>query len=135
MPTKPFSKVRAAAIDGRAKNPFFKKTQLRKLHEELVASASDIQRAIRNDTGHTAAEIKVEYWLALRCLAQVYDSIDTDTELKREYRIANTKDAPDAREAVGIVVIEPTAHTFLYSLVAALAPAIGAGNCIVVQVS
>jgi len=134
MSVKPFSKVRSAAIDGRARNPFFKKTQLQKLHASLVANSAEIHKAIQKDTGHSAAEVRVEYWLALRCLAEVYDSIDTNTELQDEYRIANGKDAPDAREAVGVVVIEPTTHTFLYSLLSALAPAIGAGNCVIVQV-
>ncbi|KAM0521589.1 hypothetical protein ACHAPW_005991 [Verticillium nonalfalfae] len=133
MSNKAFSSIRSAAIDGRAWNPFFKKTQLKKLHEALVARATNIKAAMEKDTGNTRFEIATEYWLALRCLAQVYDSIDTDTELKLEYRIANSKDASDARDPVGIVVIEPLAQTFLYSLLSALAPAIGAGNCVIVQ--
>ncbi|KAM0324344.1 hypothetical protein ACHAQA_008125 [Verticillium albo-atrum] len=133
MSNKQFSKLRSAAIDGRAWNPFFKKTQLKKLHEALSAHSSDIQAAIEKDTRHTKTEIALEYWLALRCLAQVYDSIDTETELKREYRISQGTDAPDTREPVGVVVIEPTSHTFLYSLISAIAPAVGAGNCIIVQ--
>ncbi|CRK29019.1 hypothetical protein BN1723_006863 [Verticillium longisporum] len=133
MSSKAFSSIRSAAIDGRAWNPFFKKTQLKKLHEALVARASNIKAAMEKDTGNTRFEIATEYWLALRCLAQVYDSIDTDTELKLEYRIANSKDASDARDPVGIVVIEPLAQTFLYSLLSALAPALGAGNCVIVQ--
>jgi acyl-CoA reductase-like NAD-dependent aldehyde dehydrogenase len=32
-------------------------------------------------------------------------------------------------------VIEPACHAFLYCLVSALAPALAAGNCVVVQVS
>ena len=53
--------------------------------------------------------------------------------LDDEYRIARSVNAPDAREPVSIVLIEPAAHTFLYSLVSALAPALGAGNCVIVQ--
>jgi acyl-CoA reductase-like NAD-dependent aldehyde dehydrogenase len=131
---KPFSKVRSAAIDGRAHNPFYKKVQLKKLHDKLVDSATEIQKAIADDTGHRPAEVKAEYWLAMRCVTETYKSIDPEQHLKDEYAIARSKDARDAREPVGIVVIEPTLHTFTFSLLCALGPALAAGNCIIVQV-
>lgn len=130
----PFSRVRTAAIDGRVHNPIYRKTQLKKLHDALAGSAAEIRKAIAQDTGHRPAEITVEYWLALRCLADSYASIDPEALLAAEYAVATSRDTPDAREPVGIVVIEPAAHTFLFSLISALAPAIAAGNCVVVQV-
>lgn len=132
---KPFSNIRSAAIDGRLQNPIYRKTQLKRLHDTLSQNAAEIQRAITKDTGHTVAEVKVEYWLAMRCLADAYASLDPDGLLKEEYAIASGDDAPDAREPVGIVIIEPAAHTFFYSLLCATVPAIAAGNCIIVQVS
>jgi acyl-CoA reductase-like NAD-dependent aldehyde dehydrogenase len=133
MPGRPFSRIRSAAIDGRAHNPFFRRTKLKALHEALAARAADIQHALRSDSGHTPAETKVEFWLALRLIGSVYDAISTDPVLDDEYRIARSLNAPDGREPVGIVLIEPAAHTFLYSLISALAPALAAGNCIIVQ--
>lgn len=129
----PFSKIRSAAIDGRVHNPFYRKVQLKKLHDKLADNATEIQKAIADDTGHRPAEVKAEYWLALRCVAESYTSIDPKQYLKDEYAIAASKDAPDAREPVGIVVIEPAIHTFAFSLLSALSPALAAGNCIVVQ--
>ena len=131
---RPFSRVRSAAIDGRLHNPIYAKEQLKQLHDTFSQNVSEIQRAITKDTGHGAAEVKVEYWLAMRCLADAYSTLDPDKLREEEYAIANGKNAPDAREPVGIVVIEPTLHTFFYSLVSAVAPAIASGNCVVVQV-
>lgn len=133
--TKPFAKVRSSAIDGRVKNPIYKKDQLKQLHRILAANASEIQNAMREDTANrTAVDVKIEYWLALQCVAGFHSSIDPEAALKEEYLISKGIDAPKAREAVGIVVIEPASHGFLYSLIAALAPAIAGGNCVIVQV-
>lgn len=131
---RPFSRVRSAAIDGRLHNPIYAKEQLKQLHDALSQNASEIQRVIAKDSGNRASEVKVEYWLAMRCLADAYTSLDTKALLEDEHAIANGRDAPDASEPVGIVVVEPAAHTFFYTLVSAVAPAVAAGNCVVVQV-
>jgi hypothetical protein len=70
----------------------------------------------------------------LRCIAEAYKSIDPKQHLQAEYAIAKSKDASDAREPVGIVIVEPAQHTFFYSLISALVPALVHGNCIIVQV-
>lgn len=131
---KPFSSVRSAAIDGRACNPYYRKTQLKKLHDKLVDNTAEIQSAIKQDTGYRPAETHAEYWLALQCLADSYNSVDTARDLDAEYAIANQKDAPNAREPVGIVLIEPATHAFVFSLISALGPALAAGNCVIVRV-
>ncbi|KAJ4191948.1 hypothetical protein NW755_004083 [Fusarium falciforme] len=132
--TKPFTAVRSAAIDGRVLNPFYRKTQLKQLHSTLADNAARIQEAIKNDTNHRPAEIKGEYWLALKCIADAFASIDPQKCLEDEYAISKGRDDPDSRSPVGIVVIEPSSHTFLYSLIAALVPALAAGNCVIVKV-
>lgn len=130
----PFNRIRTAAIDGRVHNPFYRKTQLKRLHDALANNAAGIREAIAQDTGHRPAEVTVEFWLALRCLADSYISIDPEAHLAAEYAIAVSKDAPNAREPVGVVVIEAASYTFVFSLISALAPAVAAGNCVVVQV-
>lgn len=131
---KAFSAIRGAAIDGRLQNPFFRKEQLKKLHNGLVNSATEIQAAILEDSGHSPAEVKVEYWLALKRVEQDYDAIDPEAVLSAEYSIAKNEDAPKAHDPVGIVLIEPATHAFLFSLMSALSPAIAAGNCVIVKV-
>ncbi|RSL71453.1 hypothetical protein CEP54_001316 [Fusarium duplospermum] len=131
--TKPFASVRSSAIDGRTQNPFYRKTQLRQLHSTLADNATQIQEAIKKDTNHRSAEIKGEYWLALRCIADAFVSIDPQKCIEDEYAISKGHDDADSRSPVGIVVIEPSQHAFFYSLIAALVPALAAGNCVIVQ--
>ncbi|RSL82375.1 hypothetical protein CEP51_005196 [Fusarium floridanum] len=131
--TKPFTSVRSAAIDGRTQNPFYRKTQLKQLHSTLADNAAQIQEAIKKDTNHRPAEIKGEYWLALQCIADAFASIDPQKCIEDEYAISKGRDDADSRSPVGIVVIEPSLHAFFYSLIAALVPALAAGNCVIVQ--
>ncbi|KAF5669457.1 aldehyde dehydrogenase family 3 member b1 [Fusarium heterosporum] len=131
--SKSFAAIRAAAIDGRAHNPFYRKDQLRNLHSALADNAAKIQDAIAKDTRHQPAEIKVEYWLALQVIAEAHSAIHPEKELAQEYSVANGRDDTASREPAGIVIIEPSSHAFFYGLIAALAPALAAGNCIVVQ--
>lgn len=130
---KPFSEIRSAAIDGRALNPIFRKSQLKKLHEVLADNAAQIQNAIRNDTGHTQAEVKAEYWLGMQQLSSAYAALDPDQALRDEYAIAQGKDVPHGREAAGIVIIQPANYAFFSCLLSALVPALAAGNCVIVH--
>lgn len=130
---KPFSNIRSAAIDGRALNPIFRKIQLKQLHDGLLEKASDLQDAIAADTGYTPAEVQIEYWLAMHMLTQAFTAIDTDQSLHEEYAVSRGQNMPQAKEAVGIVVIHPAKHAFFSCLMSALVPALAAGNCVIVQ--
>ncbi|KAK3290870.1 Aldehyde/histidinol dehydrogenase [Chaetomium fimeti] len=130
---KPFSNIRSAAIDGRALNPIFRKTQLKQLHDVLLEKASDIQDAITADTGYALAEVQIEYCLAMRLLAEAYTAIDTGQSLRDEYAVSRGQNMPQAKEAVGIVVIHPAKHAFFSCLMSALVPALAAGNCVIVH--
>ncbi|KAI6767460.1 hypothetical protein HG530_005469 [Fusarium avenaceum] len=131
--SKSLAAIRAAAIDGRVHNPFYRKDQLRNLHSALADNAVQIQDAIAKDTRHQPAEVKVEYWLALQVIAEAYNSINPEKELENEYSVTKGRDDTTSREPIGIAVVEPSAHAFFYGLIAALTPALVAGNCIVVQ--
>jgi len=130
-----FAAVRAAAIDERANNIFYRQTQLEQLQKALLGEASPIQEAIVADSGITAAEAKVEFSLALEALRERYAELDTKTDLENEFRIAHNKNAPDAKVGAGIVVIEPTTHTLFFSVISPVSAALAAGNCLIVRVS
>lgn len=136
MTTKPFARIRAAAIDGRGLNPIFRKTQLQRLHHAMTENASEIQASMAKDSSHVLAEVTAEFWLAVGLLADAYNSLDPAKALKEEYAVAKGTDLADRREAVGIVLIRPavTGHAFFFGLMSALVPALAVGNCIVVQV-
>jgi acyl-CoA reductase-like NAD-dependent aldehyde dehydrogenase len=126
--------VREAAIDGRMHNIFIRRTQLERLQQTLINEANVIQDAIRQDTGFTASEATVEYLLTLRTLKEYHQSLDPARALRDEYAIARGEDAPDQREPVGIIYIVPSKHTFFYSTVTAVAGALAAGDCVVIEV-
>ncbi|KAL1894201.1 hypothetical protein Sste5346_005987 [Sporothrix stenoceras] len=130
----PYSRLRATVTDGRAANVFFRKNQLRRLNDELLGAKADLLKAITNDSGNTATEAWIEFYLTLSALKSYFDDLDPAQELQDEYRIAHGRDAADAREAVGIVYIQPDAHSYLYSVVVPIGAAIAAGNCVLVVI-
>ncbi|KAK4149413.1 hypothetical protein C8A00DRAFT_46978 [Chaetomidium leptoderma] len=129
----PFSKIRSAAIDGRALNPIFRKVQLKQLHDALLEKAPGIQDAIASDTGYPQTEVQIEFWLAMRQLAQACTAINPDKALHDEYAVSRSQSTPQEREPVGIVVIQPAKHAFFSCLMSAFIPALAAGNCVIVE--
>lgn len=89
---------------------------------------------MRTDSHNTAAEIEVEYHLAVDCVKRVFAQIDFAKEVKEEYAVARGEDAPLRRVGAGTVYIAPaTGHTLLYGVISPLSAAIAAGNCVVVE--
>ena len=127
-----FAALRAAAVDARAHNIFYRQTQLEKLHESLRKETAAILDAIVNDNGSTRAEAAIEYYAAMKCARDAYQLLQPAKALEAEYLVAAGKDAPQNREPVGIVYIEPIRHTFFYSVVSPVCSAIASGNSVVV---
>lgn len=129
------SRILAANIDGRTQNTRYRQTQFHRLQSVLVEHISEIQDAIRADSGHSCQEVRAEVALALQELRTHYLSLSLEKDLEVEYRIANGKDNLDGWRGVGIVYIEPCMHTFFFSVISALTAALAAGNCVVLEVS
>ncbi|KAK8152591.1 Aldehyde/histidinol dehydrogenase [Phyllosticta citrichinensis] len=128
------ARVKSTATDGRLANIYWRQDQLRALHSVLVQHEKDALAAIEHDAPrNTPTEAKLEYYLTLSAVKQHYASLDPQRSLDDEYRIKHGKDAADRRDAVGIVHVDPTAHTLFYSALVALAAAIAAGNCVVLE--
>jgi acyl-CoA reductase-like NAD-dependent aldehyde dehydrogenase len=132
---RPFSKVRSAAIDGRLQNVYYRKTQLKQLFDVLVQKSQLIRNTIAEDSEHRRVEVELEFFLSVQSLKDSYNALNPERELKNEYLIANGQDSPLNREPIGIVIIEPTAHTFLYSVITTVGSAIAAGNTFILWVS
>jgi len=132
--TKPYARIRSAAVDGRAQAIMYKILQLRKLHQVLVREGEAIEDAIARDTGFNAVEVKLEYYMAMKSLRDHVVALDRKKCLEAEYALAHKKDAPENRDAVGVVIIEPGTHTPFYSVISALSAAIAGGNCVLLQV-
>ena len=134
MSTDNFTAVHAAAVDGRASNIFYRLSQLEKLHNGLVGASAKVQEAIIADSRCTSDEARFEYSLALGALRERYKELDYGVALEEEYRVAKGQSAETLREGFGLVAIRPAEHTLVFSIIAPLAAAIAAGNCVVIQV-
>jgi acyl-CoA reductase-like NAD-dependent aldehyde dehydrogenase len=133
--TTPFSRIRAAAVDGRLCNVYWRQGQLENLHAALISHSHEIRDAIRQDTGNTASEARIEYLLALSAIKELYSSLDPAKELRDEYSTANGIDSPLARQPAGLAYIDPASYSMFYSVLSPLAAAIAAGNCVIVRVN
>ena len=67
-------------------------------------------------------------------LKEYHNTLNIDRALQDEYAIARGEDAASRRDPVGIVYIVPTSYTIFYSVLVAVAGALTAGNCIVIEV-
>lgn len=129
-----FPRIQAASVDGRLHNVYHRQVQVEKLCKALTDNFQEIKATIATDYGYSAAEIAVEYHLALNEVKRVYSTLEPKECHDEEYRIFNDKDAPEARKPAGIVYIEPTQHNLFYSTVVPLSAALFAGNCVIVLV-
>lgn len=127
-------RLQMSAVDGRAENGRFRQDQLQSLHGALRQEAGRICAALQADSDSSAAEIETEFYLAMEAVRHFYETLDFEKNLKDEYSVKHGKDNVDRRVAVGVVVIRPTSHTRLYSIITPLAAAIAAGNCILLEV-
>lgn len=128
-------RLQMSVADGRTENGRYRQGQLQALHRILREEAGQICSALSaGSRSSSSAEVEAEYYLAMNAVRHFYDGLDFEGELKEEYSVVRGKDNLSRRVGVGLVVIRPTAHTRLYSVVTPLAAAIAAGNCIVVEV-
>lgn len=129
------AQAHAAALDQRAKNARFRQNQLLKLHSSLLARRGKLHDTIVRETGCSELEAKVEILLTTSAVAELYESLDVESELQEEYRLSAQKNNLQRRDGVGLVLLRPTSHTRLYSTIQPLAVAIRAGSCVVIEVS
>lgn len=129
-------RLQMAVIDGRTENIRYRQDQLQALHAALRNEAGAICNALAKDSQTSSAEVETEYYLAMDTVRHWYETLDFPEEHKKEYApVVEGKDNATRRVGVGLVIIRPTSHTRLYSIIAPLAAAMSAGNCIAVEVS
>jgi acyl-CoA reductase-like NAD-dependent aldehyde dehydrogenase len=130
-----FPKLQDTLADGRLANVFFRRDQLRQLRDTLLKHKDALLDGIIQDSDYAPTEAFVELYLTLSAIKSYHDELKPEEQLDEEYRVAKGRDAPDARESVGIALITPQKHSFVYSVIVPLAAAIAAGNCVAVVVS
>lgn len=122
-------------MDGRTENGRYRQDQLQRLHRTLREEASQIIAALVADSKSSSSEVDAEYYLGMEAVRHFYDSLDFEKDLKDEYSVVRGEDNLKRRVGAGLVVIRPTSHTRFYSILAPLAAAIAAGNCVILEVS
>ena len=127
--------LHATALTTRCHNPFFRHDQLKALHDTLRNEIDSLRSAVRQDTGCTDVEAKIEIATGLALVKEHYASIDPKKELENEYRPAHEVGAQDRMEPWGVVFVEPNlGHTSFLSVLEPLSAAIAAGNCVALKV-
>ena len=126
-------RVYAASTDSRTSNVRFIQEQLKVLHQSFVDQRETILSTLVGNL-LTQPEAEVEYSLALASVRQHYEAIDFNKAIEDEYKIAQGKDNSERRVGYGVVIVKPTGHTRLFSIVSVVACAIAAGNTFIVEV-
>ena len=122
-------------LDGRSRNPRYRQHQLESLHSFLKQDMDKLCEAIGKDTNLSVEEIYSEFHLSIETVRLLHEGIDFNKCLKEEYAVARGEDDSKRRIPVGVVLIRPTAHTRLFSIVSVVAAALAAGNAILLEVS
>ncbi|RMZ21635.1 hypothetical protein D0859_14355 [Hortaea werneckii] len=92
-----FPQIRAAAIDGRAVNVYYRQRQIERLHDAITKASTEILKAIEGDYDHTPAEAATEMHLAMQALTSDYASLQPKQAHHDEYLIASGKNAGSNR--------------------------------------
>lgn len=132
--TEQIAVLRASVTEGRVENVRYRQDQLYALHGILLENAEDISLAIRKDSFCTSDDAETEFYLAMDTLRKLYEALDFDQALKDEYLVANGKSNVDRRVALGLITIRAARHSRFYSVIVAIAAAVAAGNCVLLEV-
>ncbi|KFY88807.1 hypothetical protein V498_06667 [Pseudogymnoascus sp. VKM F-4517 (FW-2822)] len=135
MRMDPIHRLQESVIDGRTENVRYRQNQLQSLHAALCSSADLICNSIAEDTQikSSDAEVETEYYLSTNAVKHFYEGLGFEKSISDEYLIATGFDNPQRKLGYGLVIIRPTTHTRLYSIVCPLAAALAAGNIVVIE--
>lgn len=121
-----------------AKDPKFRKEQLRQLHAALVQWKTALFYTMQSAPDHyTLEDAQIEYGLSLKELAVHHRDVDLNEEPKvcHEQIFAPGPDHPKRWLPMGMLCIKMGPNPSLYDVIAPVAGAISRGNCVVLEVS
>lgn len=126
-----FSRLEIACLEGRLQSVRFRQKSFHSLYNIIQTQSSNIKDAIAADTGHTEAEVTLEYALAISELRSHYDELNLEEDIKQQHSLENLK---ATTTNTGIVYLIPSKQNLFYSVISALTASLAAGNCVVVEV-
>ncbi|KAH7146515.1 hypothetical protein EDB81DRAFT_883923 [Dactylonectria macrodidyma] len=127
-------RLRASLVDQRAYNVRYRQKQLHLLHAALREHASIIPDLIANDSGHNHDDSELEFCATLVTINTLYEQLDFDRTLEQEYAVSRNQSNSSCRIPHGIVLIRPGTHNIFFSILSAVAAALAAGNCIILEI-
>lgn len=123
--------LQATALARRCHNPYFRREQLKALHDALRNKAQDLRDAIKQQANVTDHEVSLEVASALQIVKSYHAEIDPTKEIEKEYRTSKGVDALDKTEPWGVVYVEPDwSHTPFFNTLVAVSAALANGNCV-----
>ncbi|KAJ9641254.1 hypothetical protein H2204_002932 [Knufia peltigerae] len=125
-----FSRLEIACLEGRLQSVRFRQKSFHSLYNIIQTQSSNIKDAIAADTGHTEAEVTLEYALAISELRSHYDELNLEEDIKQQHSLENLK---ATTTNTGIVYLIPSKQNLFYSVISALTASLAAGNCVVVE--
>lgn len=126
--------VQAAVVDQRAHNIRYRQNELHRLHAMLLNRMSELCDAARIDSVMTQTEAEVQYGQLMAAVHESYVGLDNTVAHNEEYSLAQNRSHPQRKIPYGLVLIRPSLHARLYSVLQPLVAAIAAGNCVIVEV-
>ncbi len=128
-------RVLDAAIEGQARSPRHIQKQLSKLHAALTKEGPEIRKAIKSDSKHSTAEVEIQYALALEAVAACFKNSNFEQALHAEFSLSRGENAPSNSIPYSVAYVIPSTYNVLYSCVTAVAAAILAGSCVILEVT
>ncbi|KAH8679519.1 Aldehyde/histidinol dehydrogenase [Tricladium varicosporioides] len=125
--------LRSSVIEGRAENVRFRLDQLNLLHTSLLSHVDEICKSLSIESSSSQIQAETEFFLATDAVKRIHETLDFDQSLKDEYQVTTGKDNAERRAAIGLVVIRPSEHSRLYSIINPVAAALASGNCILLE--
>ena len=122
----PILRLQESVVDSRTENVRYRQNQLQSLHAALCSSADLICNSVAEDTQveNSHGEVETEYYLSTNAVKHFYESLSLEKSINEEYLVATGVDNPQRKVGYGLVIIRPTTHTRLYSIVCPLAAAL-----------
>jgi acyl-CoA reductase-like NAD-dependent aldehyde dehydrogenase len=125
--------IKASILDGIALTPRFRERNLASLQSTIVGARVEALDVIQQTSGATHEEALFEYLLTLNAIKTFHSNVHPQSCRDAEYQIAKSKDHPDQRRPYGYVHVMLGEIDGFYAVIVAVAAALAAGNCIILQ--
>ena len=130
----PVQRVFDAAVEGQARSPRHIQKQLSKLHAALMKEGTGIRDAIQQESRHSTAEVEIQYARALEAVGACFVESNFEKALQAEFSLSRSENSPSNAIPYSIAYIFPSTYNVVYSCVTAVAAAILAGSCVILEV-